>query len=228
MAADFAELRNGFNIRHERRQLNGATTRLFLDSAGNFVDVPTDDIVNFEPDLTPAPAPAERAPVPTRTLDELIVEASRTHGIDADFIASVIRTESSSNPRAVSPKGARGLMQLMPGTAEQLGVKDSFNPEENIQGGTRYLRELLLKYNGDAIKALAAYNAGPHRVAQYSGVPPYRETRAYVSRTLRDYNRRKSAGQKSAQQKQNTDLGSRPATRKKSVAATAASTRKPA
>ena len=116
--------------------------------------------------------------------------------MDADFIASVIRAESGNNPRAVSPKGAQGLMQLMPGTASKLGVKDSFDPAENVDGGVRYLRELLLLYNNDMIKALAAYNAGPQRVQQYKGVPPYRETHAYVARVINDYNRKKLAQRK--------------------------------
>ena len=105
----------------------------------------------------------------------------------------MIRAESSNNPRAVSPKGAKGLMQLMPQTASALGVKDSFDPADNVDGGVRYLRDLLLQYNGDAAKALAAYNAGPHRVQQYGGVPPYRETHAYVARVINDYNRKKVA-----------------------------------
>jgi soluble lytic murein transglycosylase-like protein len=96
----------------------------------------------------------------------------------------------------VSRKGALGLMQLMPATASKLGVKDSFDPEQNVNGGTQFLRELLVKYNGDAAKALAAYNAGPQRVQQYHGVPPYQETRQYVSKVIRDYNRRKAAAAK--------------------------------
>ncbi|HLI64573.1 MAG TPA: lytic transglycosylase domain-containing protein, partial [Terriglobales bacterium] len=100
---------------------------------------------------------------------------------------------------AVSPKGAQGLMQLMPKTALQLGVKNSFDPEDNVDGGVRYLRALLLYYNNDMVKALAAYNAGPQRVQQYHGVPPYRETRAYVARVIRDYNRKKIAERKQRQ-----------------------------
>ena len=112
-------------------------------------------------------------------------------GIDPDFIHSVIRAESGYNAKAVSPKGAQGLMQLMPATAAKLGVRDSLDPANNIDGGSRYLRELLLRYNGDAIKALAAYNAGPESVEKYQGVPPYRETRSYVARVISDFNRRK-------------------------------------
>jgi len=89
-------------------------------------------------------------------------------------------------------------MQLMPQTASTLGVKNSFDPEENVDGGVRYLRDLLVKYNGNAAKALAAYNAGPHRVQQYGGVPPYRETHAYVARVINDYNRKKTAQAKQA------------------------------
>src|SRR6185312_14388344 len=101
--------------------------------------------------------------------------------------------ESGFNNRAVSKKGAQGLMQLMPGTASQLGVKNSFDPNANVEGGTKYLRELLEKYNYDVPKALAAYNAGAGRVDKYHGVPPYSETQAYVARIIRDYNKKKLA-----------------------------------
>lgn len=104
---------------------------------------------------------------------------------------SLIRAESGFNARAVSPKGAQGLMQLMPQTATRLGVKDPMDPASNVEGGTRYLRELLELFNNDVIKALAAYNAGPERVAQYRGVPPYQETLTYVTRIVSDFNRKK-------------------------------------
>jgi soluble lytic murein transglycosylase-like protein len=119
--------------------------------------------------------------------------AGERHQIDPDFLNSVIRAESGFNSRAVSKKGAQGLMQLMPQTASQLGVTNSFDPKANVEGGTKYLRELLEKYNFDVAKALAAYNAGPHRVEQYRGVPPYYETRAYIARIIRDFNRQKLA-----------------------------------
>ena len=119
--------------------------------------------------------------------------AGQRHQIDPDFINSVIRAESGFNNRAVSKKGAQGLMQLMPQTASHLGVANSFDPNSNVEGGTKYLRELLEKYNYDVPKALAAYNAGPHRVDQYHGVPPYFETQAYVARIIRDFNRKKLA-----------------------------------
>lgn len=104
-AADFATLRNGFTIRHERREVLGATTRLYTDAESkNFIDVSTADIIAFEPDLTPPPAPVQPAVAPVKSLEQNISDAASTHGIDPDFIASVIRSESSSNPHAVSPK----------------------------------------------------------------------------------------------------------------------------
>jgi soluble lytic murein transglycosylase-like protein len=128
----------------------------------------------------------------------VINAVSSRHHLDPDLINSVIHAESDFNPRAVSPKGAQGLMQLMPQTASRLGVVDSFDPGANVEGGTRYLRELLERYNFDLIKALAAYNAGPQRVEQYHGVPPYYETQAYVARIVRDFNRKKLAERKTA------------------------------
>jgi soluble lytic murein transglycosylase-like protein len=117
-------------------------------------------------------------------------------------VNSVIHAESGFNSRAVSPKGARGLMQLMPGTANQLGVNDAFDPQANVTGGSRYLRELLERYNFDLVKALAAYNAGPQRVEQYRGVPPFRETRAYVARIVHEYNLKKVAQEKIARREE--------------------------
>jgi hypothetical protein len=196
-AAEMANLRNGFSIRHEHHEVVGNTTRLYMrtDPAGGFVDVPTAEIENFEP-APPDPSDVTAKPTGPMDLQSIVSAASNLHQIDADFIASVIHAESANNPRAVSPKGAQGLMQLMPGTAGKLGVKDSFDPADNVDGGVRYLRELLLLYNNDMAKALAAYNAGPQRVQQYHGVPPYRETRAYVARVITDYNRKKLAERK--------------------------------
>ena len=200
-AAELANLRNGFSLRHEHHEVIGETTRLYMsnDPAGGYVDVPTAEIEGYEP-APPEPEQAAGASA-SKDLKAIVAEASTQHQIDADFIASVIAAESANNPHAVSRKGARGLMQLMPGTASKLGVKDSFDPADNIDGGVRYLRELLLQYNGDITKALAAYNAGPQRVQQYNGVPPYRETHAYVARVINDFNRKKLAERKKAQQK---------------------------
>ena len=209
--SELAVLHNGFTVRHERRATMGTMTRLYTGpDATSYVDIPTDDIDHFEIDTAPVPKPeapplaapvapvATPAPQPRKSLDQIVGEASDTHNIDPDFINSVIRAESGFNMRAVSPKGAQGLMQLMPGTATNLGVHNAFDPAANVDGGTRYLRSLLEKYNYDVVKALAAYNAGPKRVDQYHGIPPYYETQAYVARIIKDYNRKKLAQQRAA------------------------------
>jgi soluble lytic murein transglycosylase-like protein len=196
-AADVAVLNNGFTIRHERREVVGSSTRLFVNTKdGSFVDVPTSEIERFEKDDTPAPVSSKGGNV--QLLPGLISDISGRHHLDPDLINSVIHAESNFNPHAVSPKGAQGLMQLMPGTASRLGVENSFDAGANVEGGTRYLRELLERYNFDLVKALAAYNAGPGRVEQYHGVPPYYETQAYVARIIRDFNRKKLAERKAA------------------------------
>ncbi len=190
-AAEIANLTNGFSIRYERHEIVGAITRLYTGTdTSSYIDVPTAQVTGFEP-APPEPAKVEAAK--PADLNQVIREVSRRSRLDADFIASVIRAESGGNTNAVSRKGARGLMQLMPGTADQLGVKNSFDAAQNVDGGVRYLMQLLQQFNYDVPKALAAYNAGPQRVTQYKGVPPYRETRAYVARIIRDYNRKKLA-----------------------------------
>src|SRR5205823_9173669 len=168
-ASDVAILRNGFSIHHEWREVLGAVTRLYVVADGSsYVDVSTDQIDHFEKDFSlPPSATKHESP---KNLDEIINTISDRHHLDPDLINSVIHAESAFNPRAVSPKGAQGLMQLMPGTASQLGVRNAFDPHDNVEGGTSYLRQLLEQYNFDLIKALAAYNAGPHRVQRYRGV----------------------------------------------------------
>lgn len=193
----------------------GANTRLFFSADdSSFTDVPTDEITGYEKDFSLSlPVPADSltgvsitAPTePSKSalpLSEVVDTASATFHLDPDLVTSVIHAESGFNPRAVSPKGARGLMQLMPATANQLGVRNSFDPQANVTGGSRYLRELLERYNFDLLKALAAYNAGPERVEQYRGIPPFRETRAYVARVVHEYNKKKTAQEKAAKQKQ--------------------------
>jgi soluble lytic murein transglycosylase-like protein len=203
-ASDLAILHNGFSIRHECRETIGTVTRLYLsaDKAG-YVDIATDQIERFEKDSSlPASPPPQSIslapPAKPQNLNEVINSISDRHHIDPDLINSVIHAESGFNPRAVSPKGARGLMQLMPQTASRLGVSNTFDPRANVEGGTSYLSELLQRYNFDLIKALAAYNAGPQRVEQYRGVPPYYETRTYVAKIVRDFNRKKIAQRKAA------------------------------
>ena len=119
--------------------------------------------------------------------DREIIASSRRHRIAPELVKAVVLVESGMNPRATSPRGAQGLMQLMPGTAEEVGVFDSYNPDQNIEGGTAYLRRMLNAFDGDKTLALAAYNAGPGNVRKYAGVPPFQETQYYVDKVLRYY-----------------------------------------
>ena len=214
-AADLAVLRNGFTIRHDHRQIIGDNTRLFLDVGNSgYVDVPTAEINGFEKDLSLdlARPPQTSNPVSGADLNQIVNSASAAYHLDPDLVNSVIHAESGFNAHAVSRKGAQGLMQLMPGTAGRLGVTNPLDPAANVGGGARYLRELLERYNFDLVKALAAYNAGPLRVQQYRGVPPYRETRAYVTKVVKDYNRKKLQQERQAAKPKPTLTRKTPAT----------------
>ena len=214
LAAELAVLRNGFSIHCERREQSGDIIRLY--TATGFMDVPASEIASFEKDETPiVAAPSTPAStsmsqpalpqvsqtagqkLPTaftaEDIQSFVREASERNRLDPDFVNSVIKAESGFYPKAVSRKGAQGLMQLMPSTAAMLGVADPFDPRANIEGGTAHLSQLLDRFHDDPAKALAAYNAGAHRVDQYHGVPPYMETRAYVRRIINDFNAKKRA-----------------------------------
>lgn len=132
-------------------------------------------VVPTTPPAAPTPDPA-----PTLTVNELVASIARRHEVEPSLVDSVIRVESNYNPNAVSSAGAMGLMQLIPSTAKRFGVNDTFHPEQNIEGGVRYLKYLMQLYNGDERLALAAYNAGEGAVAKYKGIPPYPETQNYV------------------------------------------------
>lgn len=141
--------------------------------------------------------PATGVPHPPREgagqFRDLVEQAARRYGLDPALVDAVVRAESGYDPQATSPAGAVGLMQLMPATARALGVADPYDPVQNVEGGVRYLRGLLDRF-GDVRLALAAYNAGPGAVVRFGGVPPYRETRAYVDRVLSAWQRLRSGG----------------------------------
>lgn len=207
LAADLAVLRNGNSIRHQRKEVLGSVTRLYLGATKDgYLEIPTDQIDHYERDTAPPPNavpmdvqhnaainPQRQEALTQEGLNQVVSGAGARNQIDPDFIRSVIKAESGFHQNAVSRKGALGLMQLMPGTASEMGITNPLDPKANVEGGTKYLRDLLVKYNFDVNKALAAYNAGPKRVDQYHGIPPYYETQAYVSRIIRDFNRQKIA-----------------------------------
>ena len=193
----YAVLQNGFRIYAERHETAGEVVR--LHTATGTVEIPQKDIASFEVEeyvrpAAPAPAPAEplvvAAAAPTPTPRQIVSQAAEAHGLLPEFVRSIAAVESAYKTQAVSPKGAIGLMQLMPGTARDLGV-DPHVPEENADGGTRYIKELLLKYanHPDGVRlAIAAYNAGPGAVDKYGRrIPPYRETQQYVEKVVRRY-----------------------------------------
>src|SRR5262245_62016774 len=162
----------------------------FQDSEGvvHYTNVPSDPRYNFvrrdpEP-ATARPATEDSAGASRglRTFAHLIRTAADRYGVDSRLVEAIVQTESAGNPTAVSPKGARGLMQLMPERASELGVRNAFDPQQNVDGGVRHMRDLLQRFGGDVTLALAAYNAGEAAVRAYGGVPPFPETREYVRR----------------------------------------------
>jgi hypothetical protein len=202
-AAERVTLRNGFAVPCNHHAETDGHVRLYVNAGDeNYIEVAPEDIAVVE--TVPDPPPvvettASSAPdagakrdvkLTEADLHEMLTDAGRAHNVDIDLLASLVKAESGGNARAVSRTGARGLMQLMPGTAAGLGVEDSFEPKANVRGGSTYLDELLTRYHDKLALALAAYNAGPAAVDRYHGIPPYYETRAYVARVIHEFNRR--------------------------------------
>jgi soluble lytic murein transglycosylase-like protein len=199
-AGEYAVLASGARMHVDRHEVTGDKIRLYMGDS--FAEMGAAQVQSFEADdytPPPPPAPVEEPtpavavdPKPALTPAELADQAADKCGLPRWLVRSVMRAESAFQPQAVSPKGAIGLMQLMPGTAQTLGA-DPKDPAQNADAGARYLRDLLLMYNGELWHALAAYNAGPGAVAKYKGLPPFAETLRYISRIDRD--RKKATGQ---------------------------------
>jgi len=187
--AEIAVLTNGITMKVSSYRFDERTVTLFLKGGGD-VTVPSSLIQGIVPDEVLDEVEAAVAAEPSadpKDLRALATETARRHGIDPALVLAVVSVESGFRSDAVSPKGAQGLMQLMPGTARDLGVSDPLDPAANLDGGTRYLNALIQQYKGDLKRALAAYNAGAGAVKRHKGVPPYRETREYVQKVLERY-----------------------------------------
>ena len=182
--AEYVVLRTGARLTVTGYELRGDKYRLQLK--GGTAEVSAEEVVSIEPEeiFEPLPEPlGENTPY-----HQIIRAAAEKYGVDADLIHCVIAVESNFNPKAISRMNARGLMQLLPKTAARMGVKNIFDPKENVDGGTSYLRDMLARYHNDVTLALAAYNAGPESVTKYGNrVPPYRETQLYVQTIARGY-----------------------------------------
>lgn len=196
-AGEYAVLTNGFRIHADRHECDGPWVRLYAE--GGVARLPAESVARFEIEESqpaPAPSPHVEAPAPVLQIEakpapatpaEVAAAAAKKYDLPETFVRSVMKVESGMREQARSPKGALGLMQLMPDTARQLGV-DPTDSKQNAEGGTQYLRELLARYEArpdQVVLALAAYNAGPGAVEKYHGVPPYRETRQYILRVLK-------------------------------------------
>ena len=190
-AAERVTLANGFTLDCRHHALVDGHMRLYTEADdANYIEFAPAEIARI--DVVPDPAPTALATPAANAPDlhSILTTAGQAHNLDVALLASVVKAESGGNPRARSRVGAQGLMQLMPGTAATLGVKDSYQPEQNVRGGATYLDALLTRYHDNLPLALAAYNAGPAAVDRYHGIPPYRETRLYVARVIREFNRR--------------------------------------
>ena len=187
IAGEFAVLTTGFRIEAERHEVEGDQVTLFTKGGGT-MRIPREAVARFEPDdRIPEATKPDQESGKVETLDEIVVRFSAESGLPEALVHSVIAAESAYDADAVSSRGAVGLMQLMPGTARDLQVSDRRNPGENVRGGTLYLRQLLDRYRESPeslLLALAAYNAGPGRVDNYNGLPPFNETRLFVRRVL--------------------------------------------
>jgi hypothetical protein len=192
--ADYLVLRSGARINVSSYELRGDKYRAQI--AGGWAEFAVADVVAIEPEEIFVAAP--KMPLEQAPFGELIRKTAEKYGVDADLVFSVVAAESNFNPKAVSRRNARGLMQLLPETAKRLGVRDIYDPAQNIEGGTRYLRDLLKRYDGDLALTLAAYNAGPGAVERYGKIPPYNETIAYVRAIRKTYALRKSTSGKLA------------------------------
>jgi soluble lytic murein transglycosylase-like protein len=180
--AEIALLSSGLTLKLDGHRVEDGLLVLTLKGGGE-MGVPLGAVRGFVPDEVLD----EVAGLEGGDLRDLAAATARRHGLDPALVMAVVSVESGFRPQAVSPKGAQGLMQLMPKTASSLGVADAFDPAQNLDGGTRHLGQLLTLYGGDLTRALAAYNAGEGAVDRHGGVPPYRETRAYVKKVLERY-----------------------------------------
>ncbi len=216
-AAERVTLRNGFVESCDHHAEVDGRVRLYLTASNdNYIELRPEQVaaVAFVPDAPATPQVAQisssaRGKLSATDLEQMLSRAGRRHNLDVDLLASVVKAESGGNARAVSRAGAEGLMQLMPSTAASLGVRDRFEPGENIQGGSAYLDALLTRYHENLALALAAYNAGPQAVDRYHGIPPYAETRAYVARVIHEFNRRVRARQVAARNSARSQRASR-------------------
>jgi hypothetical protein len=175
--ADYAVLRSGVRLHITGYEAAGERVRLTVE--GGLVELAASEIVSIEPEDV-FPSRPTVAPLPDGPYAKLIRAASEKHGVDENLIHRMILVESNFNPKAVSRRSALGLMQLLPQTAAQYSVKNVFDPAQNIDGGTHYMKDLLARFHGDLTLALAAYNAGPQMVQRYGGIPPFPETQNYV------------------------------------------------
>jgi soluble lytic murein transglycosylase-like protein len=206
-AGERVTLSNGFAMACDHHAQVEDRTRLYLGaSEDNYIEFPSAEVTAIEVVPDPPAQPIQAVVQPAKTdaklnpadLGEMLAQAGKEHNLDVDLLASVVKAESGGNAHAVSRAGARGLMQLMPDTAAGMGVNDSFEPEQNVRGGSAYLDALLGRYQNNLALALAAYNAGPAAVDKYHGIPPYHETRAYVARVIHEFNRRVLARERQA------------------------------